>query len=178
MLFHVSEKSGITEFMPRQSKYTQAPVVWAVDDEKVRNYLVPRDCPRVTYYAEPTPFRRTRRGFSERVQLSSPSKRVGGIGFAPSRCTATTCRRTRSNALTSARDTSLAARPCGRCKSRSSRTRLRPCWSEASSSGSCQRSTRCGIRSSRPLSSSRSFGCAVQTRPVTRTPWSTADRER
>ena len=56
MLFHVSEKSGIMEFMPRPSKNTQAPVVWAVDDEKVRNYLVPRDCPRVTYYADAQTF--------------------------------------------------------------------------------------------------------------------------
>ena len=52
MLFHISEKSGIVEFIPRPSKYTQGPVVWAVDDEKIRNYLVPRDCPRVTYYAD------------------------------------------------------------------------------------------------------------------------------
>lgn len=53
MLFHVSEDPGIVEFVPRPSKYTHDPVVWAVDDEKVRNYLVPRDCPRVTYYADP-----------------------------------------------------------------------------------------------------------------------------
>jgi hypothetical protein len=52
VLFHVSEEPGIAEFIPRPSKYTSDPVVWAVDDEKVRNYLVPRDCPRVTYYAD------------------------------------------------------------------------------------------------------------------------------
>ena len=52
MLFHVSEEPAIAEFIPRPSKYTPDPVVWAVDDEKVRNYLVPRDCPRVTYYAD------------------------------------------------------------------------------------------------------------------------------
>jgi hypothetical protein len=51
VLFHVSEEPGIAEFTPRLSKYTSDPVVWAVEDEKVRNYLVPRDCPRVTYYA-------------------------------------------------------------------------------------------------------------------------------
>jgi hypothetical protein len=51
VLFHVSEEPGIAEFTPRPSKYTTDPVVWAVDDEKIRNYLVPRDCPRVTYYA-------------------------------------------------------------------------------------------------------------------------------
>ncbi|MGQ0736969.1 MAG: DUF6886 family protein [Acidobacteriota bacterium] len=52
MLFHISEDPGIVEFIPRPSKYTQDPVVWAVDNEKVRNYLLPRDCPRVTYYAD------------------------------------------------------------------------------------------------------------------------------
>ena len=52
MLFHVSEQPAIGQFVPRPSKYTQEPVVWAVDDEKIRNYLVPRDCPRVTYYAD------------------------------------------------------------------------------------------------------------------------------
>jgi hypothetical protein len=51
VLFHVSEEPGIAEFTPRPSKYTSDPVVWAVDDEKIRNYLVPRECPRVTYYA-------------------------------------------------------------------------------------------------------------------------------
>jgi hypothetical protein len=27
--------------------------VWAVDADRLRNYLLPRDCPRVTYYAGP-----------------------------------------------------------------------------------------------------------------------------
>lgn len=52
MLFHVSAKPSIAEFIPRRSKYTHDPVVWAVHDEKIRNYLVPRDCPRVTYHAD------------------------------------------------------------------------------------------------------------------------------
>jgi hypothetical protein len=52
VLFHVSEEPGIVEFVPRPSKSTQDPVVWAVHDDKIRNYLVPRDCPRVTYYAD------------------------------------------------------------------------------------------------------------------------------
>jgi len=177
VLFHVSEDSGIVEFIPRPSKYTQDPVVWAVDDEKIRNYLVPRDCPRVTYYADAQTLRRTRRGFSDRVRLSSPSKRVGGIAFAPSRCTATACRRTRSSVLTSARGTSSAVSPCDRCRSRSSRTRLQRCSSEASSSGSCQRLARCGTPSSPPLSSSPSFGCAMQTPGIRRPTWATADRE-
>lgn len=51
MLFHVSEKPGIERFEPRHSSYTDKPVVWAIDAERLCNYLVPRECPRVTYYA-------------------------------------------------------------------------------------------------------------------------------
>lgn len=51
MLFHVSEESGIARFEPRVSEYVAEPVVWAIDREHLRNYLVPRDCPRITYYA-------------------------------------------------------------------------------------------------------------------------------
>jgi hypothetical protein len=53
MLFHVSEERAIAAFVPRPSKYTDDPVVWAVDAPRLRNYLLPRDCPRVTYYAGP-----------------------------------------------------------------------------------------------------------------------------
>jgi len=51
MLFHVSEESGIQLFQPRPSKYVNEPVVWAIDADRLRNYLLPRECPRVTYYA-------------------------------------------------------------------------------------------------------------------------------
>src|SRR5262245_7309564 len=51
MLFHVSEESGIERFEPRPSSYADAPVVWAVDADRPHNSLLPRDCPRVTYYA-------------------------------------------------------------------------------------------------------------------------------
>ena len=53
LLFHVSEEAGIRRFEPRPSEYTSVPVVWAIDDEHLRNYLLPRECPRVTYYAGP-----------------------------------------------------------------------------------------------------------------------------
>jgi hypothetical protein len=53
MLFHVSEEPGIERFEPRPSPYADGPVVWAIDAERLRNYLLPRDCPRVTYYAGP-----------------------------------------------------------------------------------------------------------------------------
>ena len=53
MLFHVSEESGIDRFEPRPSPYASEPVVWAIDADRLRNYLLPRECPRVTYYAGP-----------------------------------------------------------------------------------------------------------------------------
>jgi hypothetical protein len=53
MLFHISEEAAIQRFEPRLSEYTVEPVVWAIDGDRLRNYLVPRDCPRVTYYAGP-----------------------------------------------------------------------------------------------------------------------------
>jgi len=50
-LFHVSEVPAIERFEPRLSVETGEPVVWAVDEERLRNYLVPRECPRVSFYA-------------------------------------------------------------------------------------------------------------------------------
>jgi hypothetical protein len=57
MLFHVSEESGIERFEPRATEGGGEPSVWAIDAARLRNYLLPRDCPRVTYYAghETTP---------------------------------------------------------------------------------------------------------------------------
>src|SRR5690349_4189575 len=52
-LFHVSDEPNTRRFEPRPSAYTDDPVVWAVDEERLRNYLLPRDCPRVTFYAGP-----------------------------------------------------------------------------------------------------------------------------
>lgn len=51
MLFHVSEESGIDKFEPRGSIYTAGHVVWAISEARLHDYLVPRDCPRVTFYA-------------------------------------------------------------------------------------------------------------------------------
>jgi len=52
-LFHVSEEAGIARFDPRPPPSTDAGVtgdcVWAVDEDHLVNYLLPRDCPRVTY---------------------------------------------------------------------------------------------------------------------------------
>jgi len=69
MLFHISEKADIQEFQPRPSEYTVEPVVWAIDADRLRNYLLPRDCPRVTYYAGP----QTSAADRERLLGSSPA---------------------------------------------------------------------------------------------------------
>jgi hypothetical protein len=53
MLFHLSEEAGIQRFEPRESIYTSCPVVWAISEGRLCNYLLPRDCPRVTFYAGP-----------------------------------------------------------------------------------------------------------------------------
>ena len=53
MLFHVSEEACIERFEPRWSELAGREVVWAIDADRLRNYLLPRDCPRVTYYAGP-----------------------------------------------------------------------------------------------------------------------------
>ncbi len=51
-LFHVSE-GQVGRFEPRPTASTDEPVVWAIDGSRLHNYLLPRDCPRVTFYAGP-----------------------------------------------------------------------------------------------------------------------------
>jgi Family of unknown function (DUF6886) len=51
MLFHISELGDIRYFEPRLSEGTEGPAVWAIDEARLRNYLLPRECPRVTFYA-------------------------------------------------------------------------------------------------------------------------------
>src|ERR1700752_4934426 len=53
MLFHISEEPDIERFDPRPSEYTVESVVWAIDADRLRNYLVPRGGPGVTFYAGP-----------------------------------------------------------------------------------------------------------------------------
>jgi hypothetical protein len=50
-LFHVSEQADINEFSPRASPHPNQPVVWAIAENKLANYLLPRNCPRVAYCA-------------------------------------------------------------------------------------------------------------------------------
>lgn len=53
-LFHVSEQPDIRVFHPRPSPTKNArikeDVVFAISDRLLHNYLLPRDCPRVTFY--------------------------------------------------------------------------------------------------------------------------------
>lgn len=53
-LFHISEEPDIKIFEPRPSpsKFNsiKGDVVFAISEELMHNYLLPRDCPRVTYY--------------------------------------------------------------------------------------------------------------------------------
>ena len=54
-LFHISEEPGISIFEPRPSPShfdnINGNVVFAISDRLLHNYLLPRDCPRVTFYA-------------------------------------------------------------------------------------------------------------------------------
>ena len=68
-LYHVSEEPAIRVFEPRQLATSGEPLVWAIDDEHLRNYLVPRECPRVTFFAGP----RTTIADRERLLGSSPA---------------------------------------------------------------------------------------------------------
>jgi hypothetical protein len=52
-LYHISEQSGIDAFEPRllpsSDSSVLGEVVWAIDEDHLPNYLLPRDCPRVTF---------------------------------------------------------------------------------------------------------------------------------
>lgn len=54
-LYHISEEPDIRVFEPRPSPShydgITGNVVFAVSDRLMHNYLLPRDCPRVAYYA-------------------------------------------------------------------------------------------------------------------------------
>lgn len=55
-LYHVSDRPDIPLFEPRPVRAEHPhgdlpPVVWAVEERLLHNYLLPRDCPRVTFYA-------------------------------------------------------------------------------------------------------------------------------
>jgi len=54
-LYHISDKPGIKRFdplpAPSKSAKQEGKMVWAIDYEHLHNYLLPRDCPRVTFFA-------------------------------------------------------------------------------------------------------------------------------
>lgn len=50
-LFHISEDPNLTHFEPRAANKGSELLVWAIGDRLLHNYLLPRDCPRVTFYA-------------------------------------------------------------------------------------------------------------------------------
>jgi len=57
-LFHASEQPGIVLFEPRLPRPDNPqgidyPLVFAIEERLLHNYLLPRDCPRVTFYARP-----------------------------------------------------------------------------------------------------------------------------
>lgn len=66
-LFHVSEQSGIETFEPRMPPTANAeitsPVVWAVDQAHLANYLLPRECPRVAFHLAPSSSQRDHERF-------------------------------------------------------------------------------------------------------------------
>ena len=49
MLFHISENGQIDIFIPRPSKpiWGGKKYVWAIHNNKLNNYILPRDCPRI-----------------------------------------------------------------------------------------------------------------------------------
>ncbi len=73
-LHHVSENGVIETFVPRVSPSGGTrPVVWAVDHAHLPNYLVPRECPRVCFRADPM----TSRTHSERFLGANCAPVVG-----------------------------------------------------------------------------------------------------
>jgi uncharacterized protein DUF6886 len=56
-LYHISDAPDIVRFDPRPvpspGSGQAGLMVWAIDRDHIHNYLFPRDCPRVTFYALP-----------------------------------------------------------------------------------------------------------------------------
>ena len=56
-LYHVSDIQGIEIFEPRvvpqEGASPDVKLVWTIEERLLHNFLVPRDCPRVTYYVGP-----------------------------------------------------------------------------------------------------------------------------
>ena len=64
-----------SRFEPRVPSAGGNPVVWAIDEEHLPNYLLPRDCPRVTFFVAES----TSAEDAERFLLGSSASRVVAI---------------------------------------------------------------------------------------------------
>lgn len=55
MLYHISENSNIEQFIPRKSdtRPDLPPIVWALSEKRLVNYLFPRECPRIIFTKGP-----------------------------------------------------------------------------------------------------------------------------
>ena len=66
-LFHVSDDPAIPVFQPRPSpsafETIKGDVVFAITQRLLHNYLLPRDCPRVSFYAGPATTQKDRDHF-------------------------------------------------------------------------------------------------------------------
>lgn len=77
-LYHISDKPRIRRFIPRPTLHPSAKqkgaMVWAIDFEHLPNYLLPRDCPRVTFFAnsesDPEDIKRLMGGTSARSVIA------------------------------------------------------------------------------------------------------------
>lgn len=51
MYYHISEEANIEIFEPRMSasKPELPPMIWAIHEDRLVNYLFPRDCPRIIF---------------------------------------------------------------------------------------------------------------------------------
>jgi len=63
ILYHFSDHPDVACFEPRAIDGSPEPIVWAITAARQCNYLLPRDCPRVTYYAGPSTTAADRRRF-------------------------------------------------------------------------------------------------------------------
>lgn len=81
-LYHISDQPDIPLFEPRPSPRNGSgltgKMVWAVDSAHLHNYLLPRDCPRVTFYAVPE----SRPEDIERLMASSSARFILAVEAA------------------------------------------------------------------------------------------------
>ncbi|MGH8018851.1 MAG: carbon-phosphorus lyase complex subunit PhnI [Opitutaceae bacterium] len=81
-VFHISDRPGIAQFEPRPPPSLDAGVtdhvVWAIGERLLHNYLLPRDCPRVTFHVGA----HTREAGEQRFFAGTTAKHVVAIESA------------------------------------------------------------------------------------------------